>query len=1101
MAINNYQNLINKLDEFIKKYYLNKIIRGATFLIALFLLGYLTIILAEYFGYFGIITKNLLFYGFVVLTSVSAYFWLGIPISKYIKISKTINYEQASIIIGKHFPDIKDRLLNTLQLNSQLHNAVDNSLLEASIQQKITKLSPFKFADAITLNENKKYGKYVFPPLGILIIIAIVAPSIIKEGTYRIVNHNQVFEKPAPFTFTIENNKLSIAEGDDITLKIKIEGNTVPQDVYIEDGANSFKTEKINTSKFTYQFKNVQKNKTIRVFALGHYSKQYTIEVIKKPAISSVSVIINYPLYTQKAKQTQQNPSDMQVPEGSILNWNIKTENSNKVVFVINKKRNTGLKINENKFSLTQRILSNEVLTIIPESQLVTNADALNFNITCLKDQYPTISVTEMADSLNNKIIYFKGNIADDYGFTNLNLTIKTIKTNVEKKYSTKKINFNFTKNSLQDNFFYAWELNKLGAQPGDEIEYYFTVADNDGINGPKIAKTPTKIFKFLDKDAANEQIENTTQSLNKKMQSAAKQAKQIQHAAQKLSEELLSKNSMDADNKKQAEELIEKQKQLENLLRDIEKTAKKNLIEQKNTNPDNQALLEKQKEIQNLFENVLDDKTKKLLENLQKLIDQNNKNQLKDGLQQMKADNKALEKEFDRMLELYKQLAFDQKLDNTLQKLKEIAKKQDELSKKDTQNQQLKNQQDINKEFDELKKDLKDLEQKSKETPNNDFKNPEKEQNEIDKELAAAEENLKQKQNKAANKPQQNAAKKMEQLAQKLGEMQNDIESKESEVNAQELRILLKNLLKASFDQEKLLETTRKTDINDAQFVQLGKTQKNIGGNLKTLQDSLYNLSKRVPQISATVNKETQNINYQINKTLENITERRQAETMQSQQNTLTAVNNLALMLSDALEQLQKAMQMGKPGKGKPKPGMQQLSQMQNELNKNMQKAKQQMDQQGGLKPGQKPGEGEGQGGQSSKAFSQMAQQQQMIREAMEQLNKSGNKADGLQKTIDNMKQTETDLVYKRISQEVMQRQQQIQSKLLEAAKAEREKEEDTQKQSTTAKEYAPNFNLQFRQFQQQKTSDVEFYKTISPTLNYFYKSKVATYYKNLKP
>ncbi len=1096
----NYQKLINKLDAFIKKYYLNKIIRGTACLVALFLLGYLAIIVAEYYGYFGIITKNIVFYGFSIIILLAAYFWLVKPILKYIKIGKTIGYEQASIIIGQHFPDIKDRLLNTLQLNSQLNDKADNSLLEASIHQKTNSLSPFKFADAVALGENKKYAKYVVPPLMVLLLIALLAPSIIKDGTYRIVNHNQAFEKPAPFTFKLENSQLSIAQGDDIDLKIKIEGQTVPQDVYIEDGANSFKTNKINASKFAYRFRNIQNSKTFRLFALGYYSKPYHIVVNKKPAISSFSVEIKYPIYTRKQNQKLQNPSDIQVPAGTVLTWAIKTENSNKLNFTLGKTHSIILKSNNNQFGHSQRIMANSVYSMAPQNPTLTHADALSYTITCITDQYPTISVTEMPDSLNNKIIYFKGNLGDDYGFTHLSFNTKISKSTIKGNIGlVKKISLAVAKNAVQDNFFYAWELNKLGAQPGDEIEYYFTITDNDAVNGPKTTQSPTMVFKFMDKNAAIAQIENTTQSLNKKMQSAGKQAKQIQQAAQKLSEELLSKTSMDADDKKQAEDLIEKQKLLENLLRDIEKTAQKNLIEQKNNNPDNQTLLDKQKQIQNLFENVLDDKTKKLLENLQKLLDQNNKNELKNGLQQMKADNKALEKEFDRILELYKQLAFDQKLDNTLQKLKDLAKKQEELSEQNNSKEPLKNQQDINKQFDEVKKDLNELEQKSKETENNDFKNPEKEQKEIEKEMAGAEENLKQKQAKAAAKQQKDAAQKMNQLAQKLSEMQNEMQSQESNINAQALRLLLKNLLKASFDQENLLITTRKTDVNDAQFTQLGKSQKNIASNLKTIQDSLYSLSKRVPQISATVNKETQNINYQINKTLQNITERQQAETMQSQQYTLTAINNLALMLSDALQQLQNAMQSAS-GKGKPKPGgMQQLSKMQDALNKNMQKAKQEMEQQGGLKPDKKPGEG--QGGQSGKAFSQMAQQQQMIREAMEQLSKNGNKTGELQKMVEEMKQTETDLVYKRITQEVLLRQQQIQSKLLEAAKAEREKEQDTQKQSTAAKDYAPNFNLQWQQFQQQKTNDVEYYKTISPTLNYFYKNKVATYYKNLKP
>jgi len=42
--------------------------------------------------------------------------------------------------------------------------------------------------------------------------------------------------------------------------------------------------------------------------------------------------------------------------------------------------------------------------------------------------------------------------------------------------------------NSLQrDQFYYFWDLSRLGVTAGDEIEYYFEVWDNDGVHGAKI--------------------------------------------------------------------------------------------------------------------------------------------------------------------------------------------------------------------------------------------------------------------------------------------------------------------------------------------------------------------------------------------------------------------------------------------------------------------------------------------------------------------------------------------------------------------------------------------------------------------------------------
>ncbi|TAH02992.1 MAG: hypothetical protein EAZ15_04140 [Sphingobacteriales bacterium] len=1095
-----YQNLIEKIEGFIKKYYLNKIIKGFIWFVAVFLFCSLILIVTEYYGYFNITIKTIAFYTFIALHFVLIYFFVGKNVLKYLKFGKRLDLEAASEIIGQHFPEINDKLLNTLQLKKQSYNESQANLIEASISQKITALKSVTFVSAIKLNHNNKYLKYVIVPVLAILLIGLIAPAILNDGTKRFINHNQVFFKPAPFSFEVKNKNLQVLQGNNYKLNIKIRGTQVPQDVYLEDGANVFKLDKKGIINFSYTFNNLQNNHKFRLMAAGIYSKEFELLVFKKPAILNFEVYLNYPNYTKKQNETLKNPSDLTFAAGTTLTWKIRTENSNQLNFVANGKKKVLNPFANNNFTHSQRFTKSQIYSLIPQTKTYLNTENISFKLNCVADEYPTVSFADMPDSINPKIVYFNGKITDDYGFLNLKFNYRIIKSEDKNRVNIlKSTSIKINNNYLNESFFYSWDLNLTNIKPNEEIEYYFTVTDNDGVNGPKTVKSALKIYKTKSKNKEEENLEQNTKTITQKLQQAANQAKEIQKQAQKINQSLLSKTKLDFEDKKNAEDLIEKQKQLENLLNDLQKEAQKNLVQQKNLNPQNQQLLEKQKQIKDLFENVLDDKTKKLLQNLQKLLDQKNKEETRENLQQIKMDNKSLEKEFDRMLALYKQLALDQKLDNTINKLKDIAKTQDLLSKQVDKNDLLEKQENLQKEFSQIKKDLKTLEQENKENdPNSDFKNPEADQQEIEKEMQESQKSLQQKQEKAASKQQKSVAEKMDKLADKLSSMQSESQEEEKTVNAEQLKTLLKNTLKASFDEEALLNLTLKTDINDSKFIQLGKNQKNIGVNLKTIQDSLFSLSKLVPQISAAVNKETQNINYQITKSLEFITERKQAETLQSQQHVLTSVNNLALMLGDALQSMQNSMGKGKSGKGKPKPNMQQLSKMQQELNKNMQKAKQQLDKQGGLNPGQKPGQQ--QGGVTSKAFSQMAQQQQMIREAMENLNKDGFKMPGgLEKTLQSMQQTEAELVYKKISQDVLKRQQQIETKLLEAATAEREREQDNKKESTAAKEFMPNYNVKWQQYQKQMNVDLEILKSISPALNPFYKQKLTYFYNYL--
>ena len=193
-----------------------------------------------------------------------------------------------------------------------------------------------------------------------------------------------------------------------------------------------------------------------------------------------------------------------------------------------------------------------------------------------------------------------------------------------------------------------------------------------------------------------------------------------------------------------------------------------------------------------------------------------------------------------------------------------------------------------------------------------------------------------------------------MKELAAKMQKDSDEGESKENAVDAQQLRELLKSLVNSSFSQEKLMQTLKSTNPTDPSYVTLAQSQKDIKDNLKTAEDSLYAISRRVPQIQSTVNKEITSINEHIDQALEFLGDRRTLEANRNQQYAMTSMNNLALMLSEALEQMQKMMNKGgKGGKGKQQ-SISQLAKMQQQLNQNMQKAREQMQQQGNQGKGQ---------------------------------------------------------------------------------------------------------------------------------------------------
>lgn len=1096
---NNYELLISKINEFTQKFYLNKLLRGSIYAASLLLVLYLFLFLLVYYTHPGTGIKTLLFFSSLLLSAFIIALWIVKPALSYFKLGKNLSIEQAAGLIGNHFFNVKDKLLNTLQLKALAdRNPQDNQLIMAGIDQKIMELKPVPFSSAIRLGENKKYVKYFLAPLSIIVLLAIISPAILREGSSSFVQYNKEILPKAPFQFVLQNGKLLASQGDDITLKLNLTGNEIPQEVYLSDGPNTYKMEKESNTRFQYTFKNLQKNKEFSFSAGGFGSSAYTITVRPRPSLLSMSARLHYPAYLQKPDETLPNAGDLLLPEGTSVTWSLKTENTDQLIFILNGKPFT-LSGQQNVFSFNSTIRKPGDYRITPKNNDIISKDSLLHQLAVIPDEYPSISIVESPDSLSSKALYFTGTIADDHGFTSLKFHYLIRENGVLKNRYSQAIP---VKKAQQENtFFYVWDLGKAGIKPGQNLEYYFEVADNDGVNGPKTAKSPAKTYELPTPQQVAEKIDQGSQALKQKMEKTIKLAATVERESKKLGETLLDKKQLTFDDKKQIEQLLDKQKQLEQAVKEIKALNEKNSFEKEENSQFKDELQEKQQKINELFNNVLDDKTKALLEKLQSLIDQNNKDQTQNELSKMQMDNKSLKNELDRILELYKQLEFEQNLQNNINRLNELAKQEKDLSKqsaaKNAPINELKKQQEKQaSEFKDIKKELEKLEQKNQELERpNPFKNPEKDAGNIQQQQQSSKEQLEQNNRQKAAESQQKTADQMEQMAKKMDDMQQQASEMENNLNVKELRQLLKNLLETSFNQEKTMLDIKKMSTNDPQYTNSVQKQRNIKDNMKTIADSLFSLSKRVPQIESTVNEEIQKINFNMDKGLENLEERNIAAANKNQQYTMTSINNLSLMLNEALEQMQK-MKKNSSGKGKGKQGMKQLQEMQQQLNKNMQQARDQMQKSGNKGTVPK--------GEMSQEFAKMAQQQQMIREALQKINREDNK-DGkgglgnLNQVIKDMKATESELVNKRLEQETMNRQKDVLTKLLDAEKAQRDQDQDSKRESKAGKDQLPSYHQMLEKFKKQQQQETEWLQKLPPGMNYYYKNKIATYFKLL--
>ncbi len=705
-----FDRLLSQIDAFIRKYYKNEMIKGLFLFAGIFLFSFLFTTILEFFGRFNSIVRGILFFGFIFTNIYVLIRYIFIPVSKLFSFGKQINRYQASQIIGNFFPSISDRLLNTLQLNDNLEQNEGNfELIRASVSQRSASLTVVPFTTAIDIKENRKYLKYIIPLFLVFLSIAVFVPHLFQQSTERVVNYSKEFKPVSPFQFNLLNKNLQIEEGDDLEVNLSLSGSQFPDKIYIVSTQGKFLMEKTSKIDANAILKKIKSNDQFYFEANSFQSEVYAVNVIKKSTIGKLEARLIYPSYLGKEPETISNSGDLSIPEGTLIEWNVITKNTNNVKFSIN---NLEKNFNSESFRINHKFKNDARIKIEMVNSQSKKVDSAGFYISVAKDAFPSIHVEEVKDSVSDAIRFFSGSIADDYGFSSLKFVYTIISENGKRKTQTLPVTKVL---GTEMPFNFAVDFKHENVKLKDKIEYYFIVGDNDGVNGTKFSKSQMFEYKLPSLEELNDKRDEDQQESKENLKDILTKANDFQKKVDHLKKDVLNSKSNDFNKLNQVQQLQQEQeiiqKSLEQMLNQIQESSQ----EKNQLSEIDKDLLEKQALIEELLKEVMDDEIMVLLKKLEDLMKNDSKDKIEDKLEDVQQSSEDMKKQLDRSLEMLKKLQVNEKIDDIEKELKELAKDQEEL-KEQTENDKLSSemakekQDDLNKKFDELKQDLEQL-------------------------------------------------------------------------------------------------------------------------------------------------------------------------------------------------------------------------------------------------------------------------------------------------------------------------------------------------------------------------------------------------------
>lgn len=1080
--------VVNKISAFKRKYLFHKILKGFLVVLLLSILIFFFLNILEYNLFMPSGWRRILFLTTVLFLTIVAMIYVFFPLLQLVGIIRNLSRKKVTGIIQNSIPEIGDKLLNVLELNDISESVYSVEIINAAISQKIESLRIIDFSGYLTLKNLRNLFFYLVMSFIIIMTIFFVDKSMIMEPGKRIINFNREFSRPAPFKYEILNKSLKVKKGEDFVIKVVCKGTELPSVLYVNIGGSNYLMNNVKDEYFEFGITSVINDIVFFFTDLKYISERYMIEMIPVALVNHFSVEINSPVHTGIGNHRIENIGDIKVAEGSKVRWKFECLDTDSLRIVLKSGINLFAEKDKNGEFVVQHIfMDTEQYRIEVRNENSDYETAMSFTVGIIEDFYPEIKVVQIQDSIVFSRFYFKGTIHDDYGFTRLNFH-----TNIDERDSV--FNLQFIPYLKPQDFYFTFDMNDVGI-PGKIISYYFSVTDNDQINGPKSTTSESNIFQIPDKSQIEKKNDEDFKRMEEILSEARNLTRELKNEIKQLQFKNIDQKISEWERTGIINEIVDKKENLEKLLDNLEELNQKKVSYENTFSPKGEDIIKKQEEIRKLLEDVLTDELKKLLEEFSKLAKDFNNQKLNEMGKKTDMSFDNLEKQLNRNLELLKRMKIEQDFERLIERVKEVRKNEEKEADELGNNGELERtkisiDEDI-REIEKIKYELHELVKKNEELEEplilDDFNT---EFDDINEKMQETLQELEKKNRRNSSERINETTEELKSLIFAMEQMLKSNRIKENMENIRNIEQILKNVVFLSFEQERLLKDIFKSSATGPELREISRNQKTLIDQSKIVKDSLYALSKRAPQVGNIVNNELLNMELNMGRSTELMGEGLFQQSTTNQQIAITAMNNLALILSDVLKQMneeQKNMEQGNGNCEKPGGGGNSMSGLKSKSGELKEQLERMIEE---LKRG-----GKGMSKQLGESLMEHEMMQQMLRELMEGGMIGPNTRNQLQQIDQLLEQNKRDIINKRVQTPLIQRQNEIMTRLLEAEKSEMERELDNKRESNTADEkFYSNPAKLFRNEKRENIS-IENLENDVFRLNQFYQFKYKNY------
>jgi hypothetical protein len=1119
----------------------------------------------------GTDARTLLFWAVAAAIVALSIYYLAVPLLRLVGMLPGPTPDHVAQAIGSRFPEIGDRLTNLLDLSEGRRSYAPDALVDGAVQMLGRDVDPVSFESVADFSRARRAVRLAVLPLASLLLFLAAAPGTFYHASQRLLSPGTHFDQPAPFRLQIEPGSVEVARGSGLEISVQAVGRDIPQRMELalnnldEDHVETVRLTADSSGAFRHQLANVRRSFRYRIHAAPVASPWYEATVAEYPLVRGLQVTLDFPGYSGVPSQRlEPNVGDVTGLPGTEValdvalggpetaSARVRFDDGSTLPLHVDGDRASGSFVLDREGSY-QIVLENE-------GGLV-NRDPIPYGMTLVVDAEPSVSILQpeadvaLDESLQRLL---ETHISDDYGFYDLTLFYRL----AESRFGQTSETFDRIALPLEDprgldqEIVYDWRIGEstpLDPVPGDVIEYFVRVRDNDAFAGYKASESAVQRLRFPSLAEQYERLSEEQDAAESQLEGMIDEGRQLEEQFDALRDEIRRKQDTDWEDERQLEQLQERQRSMEEQVDDLSRQVESMNRSARQNDLLGEETLEMYQEMQHVIEEINSPEMREALEQLQQAMEALDLSQMQEAVENFEFSEDEYRQRLERTLELFKNLRAQQSLEEAARRAEELARQEEQLAERtaelmqrgddegaaptqsdsreaspenedpedgdpagasdseesgeeetgreesgrdaqqegsetergaqepsdegaspqnpsdhnpseeapneqdqaggtDTErepaSEQLARQQELSRQemarLEELLQEAQDQIASLQKGPASEMQqlNESLREQQMQQRMQENAEQLRSEEFQEAQSGQQHMQDQLQQLQQQLSQMQSGMQGTQMEVNLAGLRRALGDVLTLSQGQETLRRRLRSNVSEAPSLREDAREQVELSEGLSTVIDSLRALSENIPEMSREVQRLSGQALREMGAATESMTERSAAEASGYQTAAMMNLNELALLLSDVLDQL-----MNQSGSGSGQGNMQQMIQQMQQMAQQQQQLNQQ------IQEFLNDMQGNRLSTDMQQRLQQMGSQQQAIKRQLDEMRRNpdarGNLLGDLDRIAEQMEETIYELQRRQIEPRTIERQQQILQRLLDAQRSLNERGQDRRREA----------------------------------------------------